>query len=205
VDWDSRFAGEEYLFGIEPADALKRYVPMLVDAGRTLVVADGEGRNSTFLAEHGFDVVAQDYSRVAVAKAQKLAEQKSVEIEFRVSDIHDFDWTAEPYDNVVAIFIQFVTPDRRAQIFEGLKSALAPGGTLFIHGYTPEQIDFGTGGPPNADHMYSGPMLDEAFHDLDILVNRSYHAEISEGKGHYGMSALIDFVAKAPHRQVPLA
>jgi len=76
---------------------------------------------------------------------------------------------------------------------------------LFIHGYTPEQIDFGTGGPPNADHMYSGPMLDEAFHDLDILVNRSYHAEISEGKGHSGMSALIDFVAKAPDRHVLLA
>jgi SAM-dependent methyltransferase len=197
VDWDSRFAGEEYLFGIEPADALKRHLPMLVDAGRTLVVADGEGRNSTFLAQQGFEVVAQDYSPVAVAKAQKLAAQKSVEIEFRVSDIHDFDWTEEQYDNVVAIFIQFVAPDRQAYVFEGLKSALAPGGTLLIHGYTPEQINFGTGGPPNADHMYTRQMLDDAFHDLDILVNRSYHAEISEGKGHSGMSALIDFVAKA--------
>ena len=197
MDWDSRFAGEEYLFGIEPADALKRYVPMLVDAGRTLVVADGEGRNSTFLAQQGFEVVAQDYSPVAVAKAQKLAAQKSVEIEFRVSDIHDFDWTEEQYDNVVAIFIQFVAPDRQAYVFEGLKSALAPGGTLLLHGYTPEQINFGTGGPPNADHMYTIQMLNDAFHDLDILVNRSYHAEISEGKGHSGMSALIDFVAKA--------
>ena len=197
MDWDSRFAGEEYLFGIEPADALKRHLPMLVDAGRTLVVADGEGRNSTFLAQQGFEVVAQDYSPVAVAKAQKLAAQKSVEIEFRVSDIHDFDWTEEQYDNVVAIFIQFVAPDRQAYVFEGLKSALAPGGTLLIHGYTPEQINFGTGGPPNADHMYTRQMLDDAFHDLDILVNRSYHAEISEGKGHSGMSALIDFVAKA--------
>jgi len=197
VDWDSRFAGEEYLFGIEPADALKRHLPMLVDAGRTLVVAYGEGRNSTFLAQQGFEVVAQDYSPVAVAKAQKLAAQKSVEIEFRVSDIHDFDWTEEQYDNVVAIFIQFVAPDRQAYVFEGLKSALAPGGTLLIHGYTPEQINFGTGGPPNADHMYTRQMLDDAFHDLDILVNRSYHAEISEGKGHSGMSALIDFVAKA--------
>jgi SAM-dependent methyltransferase len=197
VDWDSRFAGEEYLFGIEPADALKRHLPMLVDAGRTLVVADGEGRNSTFLAQQGFEVVAQDYSPVAVAKAQKLAAQKSVEIEFRVSDIHDFDWTEEQYDNVVAIFIQFVAPDRQAYVFEGLKSALAPGGTLLLHGYTPEQINFGTGGPPNADHMYTSQMLNDAFHDLDILVNRSYHAEISEGKGHSGMSALIDFVAKA--------
>ena len=197
MDWDSRFAGEEYLFGIEPADALKRHLPMLVDAGRTLVVADGEGRNSTFLAQQGFEVVAQDYSPVAVAKAQKLAAQKSVEIEFRVSDIHDFDWTEEQYDNVVAIFIQFVAPDRQAYVFEGLKSALAPGGTLLLHGYTPEQINFGTGGPPNADHMYTSQMLDDAFHDLDILVNRSYHAEISEGKGHSGMSALIDFVAKA--------
>ena len=197
MDWDSRFAGEEYLFGIEPADALKRHLPMLVDAGRTLVVADGEGRNSTFLAQQGFEVVAQDYSPVAVAKAQKLAAQKSVEIEFRVSDIHDFDWTEEQYDNVVAIFIQFVAPDRQAYVFEGLKSALAPGGTLLLHGYTPEQINFGTGGPPNADHMYTRQMLDDAFHDLDILVNRSYHAEISEGKGHSGMSALIDFVAKA--------
>ncbi len=64
------------IFGIKPADALKRYVPMLVDAGRTLVVADGEGRNSTFLAEHGFHVVAQDYSRVADCQGAKIGQTK---------------------------------------------------------------------------------------------------------------------------------
>ncbi len=49
---------------------------------------------------------------------------------------------------VVAIFIQFAPPADRAMIFAGMKRTLKPGGMLLLHGYRPEQVDYGTGGPP---------------------------------------------------------
>ena len=197
MSWDQRFSGEEYLFGTEPAQALVKLEKYLVPNGRTLVVADGEGRNSVYLATKGFDVVATDFSEVGIDKAKALAAQKNVSVDYRHCDIYDQDWSAEKYDNVVAIFIQFVTPSEIKKIFEGLQSAVKLGGTLLIHGYTPEQIKYGTGGPSNPDHMYTEELLASSFANMSIKLNRAYYAEISEGTGHSGQSALIDFVAEA--------
>ena len=76
--------------------------------------------------------------------------------------------------------------------------ALAPGGVLMIHGYTPEQIAHGTGGPRNPALLYTEDLLREAFGALDIRELNAYEAEISEGAGHSGRSALIDLVAVKP-------
>ena len=193
--WDERFSGNEYLFGTEPAEALVRLKDRLIARGRTLLVADGEGRNSVFLAQQGFDVLATDNSLIGLEKARKLASDAGVAVEYRHEDIYRTDWASEAFDNVVAIFIQFVPPEKQAQIFAGLKTALRPGGVLLLHGYTPEQVAFGTGGPSNPEHMYTQQLLSDSFSDMNVTLNSSYHADISEGRGHHGRSALIDFVA----------
>lgn len=194
--WDDRFDSDDYLFGKKPAQALVRHAPQLIQGGKTLVVADGEGRNSCYLAGLGFDVYANDYSSVALAKAKDLAAEQQVNVTFAMADIYDFDWAQQAYDNVVAIFIQFVPPAERAKIFAGLKQALRSGGMLFLHGYTPQQVAYGTGGPSNPDHMYTNDMLSDAFGDMDVILQQSYEAELDEGHGHSGKSALIDLVAK---------
>jgi hypothetical protein len=69
---------------------------------------------------------------------------------------------------------------------------------LLLHGYTPKQLEFGTGGPPFAENMYTEDQLAADFVGWDILENRAYEREVQEGRGHSGMSALIDFVARKP-------
>ena len=101
---------------------------------------------------------------------------------------------------VVAIFIQFAPPAERATIFAGMKRTLKPGGLLLLHGYRPEQVDYGTGGPPQREHMYTEALLREAFGDIEIVRLAAYDRVIEEGTGHAGMSALIDLVAKKPNR-----
>jgi len=110
--WDKRYAGADYLFGTQPAAGLIALEPHLVAGGKTLVVADGEGRNSVYLASRGYDVRAKDYSQVAKVKAKALAKEAGVDVDFVLSDIYDAGWSDEAYDNVVAIFIQFVPPER---------------------------------------------------------------------------------------------
>jgi len=75
---------------------------------------------------------------------------------------------------------------------------LLPGGLLLIEGYRPEQLAFGTGGPPQIENLYTAEMLRAAFVRLEILELAEYDAEIHEGSRHKGMSALIDLVAKKP-------
>jgi SAM-dependent methyltransferase len=113
----------------------------------------------------------------------------------RAADILAWRWDPEAFDVVVAVFIQFLTPAQRPQVFEGMQRTLRPGGTLLLHGYRPEQVALGTGGPPDPAHMYTETQLRDDFGDMDIVRLASYDAEIHEGVGHSGRSALIDLVA----------
>jgi SAM-dependent methyltransferase len=197
--WNERYSAPGFLFGTEPAASLeeqRRYFP---PGGATaLAVADGEGRNSIFLAECGLTVTAMDSSEVAVEKARGLAAARGVAVDFRLADIGAWEWTPETFDMVVAIFIQFAPPADRARIFAGMKRTLKPGGVLLLHGYRAEQVDYGTGGPPHREHMYTEALLREAFGEMVILRLAAYDQVIEEGTGHSGMSALIDLVARKP-------
>jgi hypothetical protein len=113
-----------------------------------------------------------------------------------VRNIYDINVNTNEYDNVIAIFIQFVPPAQITPVLKSLYELTKIGGTLLIHGYTPEQVKLGTGGPPDPEHMYTKVMLAKIFSEGTILVNREYQNHISEGKGHNGQSALIDFVLR---------
>ena len=193
--WDEKFAKYDFMFGTAPAQGLVRHVAQLHPNGKTLAVADGEGRNSVYLAEQGFAVHAMDSSKVGIEKAKRLCAERAVHVDYELADIFTYDWPQDAYDNVVAIFIQFAPPESWPQIFNGMMRALRKGGVLYLHGYTPKQIDYGTGGPPLASHLYTKEDLAHHFAAMDIRLNHAYEAELDEGPGHKGQSALIDFVA----------
>lgn len=196
--WDERYASEEYIFGTSPNAFLAREAHRIPQGAKVLAIADGEGRNSVFLAQHGLDVVATDISDMAIEKAERLAERRAVRVDFRKVDLSGWDWPAEQFDAIVGIFIQFADPAMRARMFDGFWQTLKPGGLLLLEGYREEQLEFGTGGPPKVENLYNERMLRDAFADWQIEEINSYNAEISEGEAHAGMSALIDLVARKP-------
>ena len=196
MDWNKRFSIEGYLFGADPAQALVKLEHYLIPQGDTLVIADGEGRNSVYLASRGFRVTASDSSTVANIKAKALAASQNVEVNYQVEDFFDIDWSAKQYDNIVGIFFQFIPPDKIKQVLMALRTAIKKGGTLLIHGYTPQQIELATGGPKDVSLMYNKELFEDVFESVEILVNKEYQIKLSEGSGHKGQSALIDFVAK---------
>ena len=194
--WNARFSAEGYLFGTAPNAFLASQVTLLRPGMTALAVADGEGRNSVWLAQQGLVVTAFDLSPVGVEKARKLAREAGVTVDHQIADVNGWDWDARTYDVVVAVFIQFASPEERTRIFAGIRRALAPGGLLILQGYTPRQLAYGTGGPPHAENMYTAAMLREAFGDFEILHLAEHDEVIHEGKGHDGMSALVDLVAR---------
>ena len=196
--WEARYANAgSYLFGEEPAQILVEN-PWVTDGADTcLCVADGEGRNGVWLAEQGLSVASFDLSPTAVERAQVLAAKSGVGINAYVSDWEGWDWS-QSFDLVVAAFVQFMGPEARVRQFETLREAVRPGGRLVLHGYTPEQVEFGTGGPPYPENMYTPELLNDAFGDWRILRLAAYEREVQEGRGHSGHSALIDLVAEKP-------
>ena len=196
--WEARYADAGgYLFGEEPAQMLVEN-PWVTDGATTcLCVADGEGRNGVWLARQGLSVTSFDLSPTAVERAQLLAAKAGVSTNPHVSDWESWDWSRS-FDLVVAVFVQFMGPEARVRQFETLRDAVRPGGRLVLHGYTPEQVEFGTGGPPYRENMYTPGLLGDAFSDWRILRLAAYEREVQEGRGHSGHSALIDLVAEKP-------
>ena len=84
--WNNRFDQIEFVFGTEPNEWLREHAHDWPANSRILSVADGEGRNSVWLAGSGHQVDAFDISEVGVRKARLLAETKGVSVNFTVAD-----------------------------------------------------------------------------------------------------------------------
>ena len=198
--WSARYrdAGDDYLFGTAPNKFLASQAAHFGEGVSVLSVADGEGRNAVWLAEQGCTVTATEISSVALEKAARLARVRHVAVDFVRTDIFNWDWPNEAFDAVVGIFIQFAGPDEQPRQLAGMKQAVRPGGLLFLQGYTPKQLEYGTGGPSAVENLYTEALLRDVFCDWEIVLLREHDDLIEEGKAHSGRSALIDLAARKP-------
>ena len=195
--WTQRFQTDDYIFGQQPNEYLRAQSHHL-KPGRTLAIADGEGRNGVWLAEQGHAVDSFDFVEAAVAKARKLAALRNVALEAVCCDWAQFNWQPNTYDNVVGIFFQFLGPDERLRVFAAIDRVLKPGGTVLLQGYSTGQLQYNTGGPGKLDHLYDEALLLNAFPAYERVDLRTYEAEIQEGQAHRGMSALVGYVGRKP-------
>ncbi len=204
IEWSNRYraVGEQYLFGTDPNRFLARRANHFLNGHTALSIADGEGRNSVWLAEQGLDVTAIEISPVAIEKARRLAAGRHVNVRFVLTDMLAADWPPAELNNafdwVIGIFIQFVGPAGRERQFAAMKELTCTGGRILLHGYTPKQLDFRTGGPSAVENLYTEELLCAAFADWEIEELVQYDDDIAEGMGHKGRSAVIGLIARKP-------
>jgi SAM-dependent methyltransferase len=196
--WEARFATSDYAFGKEPNYFLKSCRQILPRRGRALAVADGEGRNGVWLAEQGLDVVSLDFSPSAQSKACALAAERGVTVTLVRADVHGWDYPQATFDVVAEIFAQFSMPAQRATKWRGMRRALKSGGVLIIQGYTPKQLQYGTGGPKQLKNLYTRAMLEREFGDFRDVKIVEEERDMREGASHSGMSAVIGLTAIKP-------
>ncbi len=194
--WDERYALEGWAFGTEPNDFLKEEANR-IPPGRVLCVGEGEGRNAVFLAEEGYEVVGVDRSQVGLDKAQGLAQARGVFVETVVCPIEDFDLTEGEWQGIVSVFFH-LSPELRKGIHRSVVAGLAPGGVLILEAYTPKQLEFGTGGPPNIEQLPSLEELEEELEGLEFLVARETEREVHEGRMHTGKGSVVQLVGRRP-------
>jgi SAM-dependent methyltransferase len=162
-----------------------------------LCLADGEGRNGVFLAQQGMNVTSVDQSSVGLAKASALAEQRGVSISTAVADVVWYDLGTEQWDAIVSVFCH-LPPDLRRSVHQRVVQALRPGGVFLLEAYTPQQLEFRTGGPPTVELLMTSSSLTEELEGLDMLLNHEITRDIHEGRLHDGPSAVVQVLARKP-------
>lgn len=192
--WDQRYAGDEYAYGKEPNDFLRAEVARL-PVGDTLCLGEGEGRNAVFLAGLGHRVTALDASKTGLEKAQMLAAQNDVEIETLHVDLAQYELEANRWDVIVAIFCH-LPPDLRRKVHGQIAQTLRPGGRFILEAYTPEQLTYRTGGPPNEAMMMDVASLREELAGLEFDIAQEVVRDIQEGTHHFGTGATVQLVAR---------
>lgn len=197
-NWDEQYSREGWLFGTEPNDFLKGEAHRIPE-GQVLCLGEGEGRNSVFLAEMGYEVVGVDSSQVGLDKAQALARERGVFVETVVSAIEDFDLKEGEWEGIVSIFFH-LPPELRKRVHAAVVRGLAPGGILILEAYTPKQLEMGRSGPSKVEKLMTLDLLREELEGLDFVVAREVERDIREGEMHRGIGAVVQVVAVRPER-----
>ncbi|MFD1815868.1 class I SAM-dependent methyltransferase [Rhodococcus gannanensis] len=168
--WDARYAGTEQLFSGAPNGVLVTEVADMTP-GSALDVGCGEGGDSLWLAEKGWQVTALDVSQVALDRAEAL--DVAGRIVWKQADLSARAPEFGPFDLVSAQYFPAVRQPDHATI-RGLLGAVAPGGTLLIVGHDfadlppREELDF------DPDAFYQPAEIADLLGDeWDVEVNET--------------------------------
>jgi SAM-dependent methyltransferase len=190
--WDERYAGREYAYGVEPNEFLRDEAAR-IPAGPVLCLAEGEGRNAVYLASRGHAVTAVDFSRAGLAKAAQLAAERGVRVELVEGDLATFELGSDAWSGIVSIWAH--TPgDVRRRIHAAVPRALRVGGVFVLEAYRPEQLAYATGGPREPARLPALADLRAELSGLELVVARETIREVQEGRFHHGLSATVQVV-----------
>lgn len=148
--WDERYAATELVWSAGP----NRFVAAecaALSPGTALDLAAGEGRNAIWLAEHGWQCTAVDFSQVALDKGATLA--GDLRIDWVCADIASWEHP-HTWDLVVVAYFQVPAEVRRPTLRRAY-AALNPGGHLVLVAHDSSNLTEGYGGPQEPSVLYT--------------------------------------------------
>ncbi|MFC3963486.1 class I SAM-dependent methyltransferase [Nocardia jiangsuensis] len=170
--WDERYASTELVWGAPPNSTVVEHIHgmertaapppepdgTVPELPRALDLACGEGRNALWLATHGWQVHAVDWSQVAVDKGRTVATRLSRSVRTRITwqcaDLTDPAALAGRYELVLMVFLH-LPPDQRRALVRRAAEVLTPGGTLLVLGHDTTNISDGYGGPQDPAILFT--------------------------------------------------
>ena len=192
--WDQRFAEPGFKYGTEPNAFLMEQASRLPAASAVLVPGDGEGRNGVWLAAQGHRVTSVDSSAVGLQKARELAAGRGVALTTELVDLADWSPAPDSFDAVVLIYTHLPDAIRRGA-HRRLAHSMKRGGHLVLEAFHPNQLNYTSGGPKDADMLYTPAQLDADFDGLmRPVLSWCGEVTLSEGPGHQGPAFVTRWV-----------
>ncbi|HYF83483.1 MAG TPA: class I SAM-dependent methyltransferase [Clostridia bacterium] len=101
----------------------------LLEKSKVLDIGCGNGRNSIYLAKHGFEVDGIDFSSTSIEWANQKANENSVSVKFINQSFFDFEASCNSYDFIYdSGCLHHVKPHRRNQYIKRIVDLLKPEG-----------------------------------------------------------------------------
>lgn len=100
--------------------------------GKALDIGMGQGRNTVFLAQQGWDVTGLDLSELGVAEAKDRARKLGVRIDARVQDVFRFDFGQDQWDLVCLMY--FIILASQPGLYQRIAAGVRPGGRVIVEG-----------------------------------------------------------------------
>jgi 2-polyprenyl-3-methyl-5-hydroxy-6-metoxy-1,4-benzoquinol methylase len=191
--WNERYGADAYAYGTKPNQFLAENIASL-PTGKILFAAEGEGRNAVFAAQNGFHVDAFDTSEKGKIKADLLATEKKVQINYQVGMLNDLGYKSNSFDSLVLIYAHF-DDAIRASMHKKLIDLVKPGGTILFEAFNKDQLQYPSGGPKKIEMLFTIEEVKNEFNNCDFSFLRSEIIELSEGEFHQGKGAVIRFIA----------
>lgn len=164
--WDERYREQGSILPSTPAEVLIENAHLLPDKGAALDLACGLGANAIFMAQHGLQAVAWDYSAIAIERLNQYARQHNIELQAEVRDVVLEPPTDHSFDVIV------VSRFLERSIIPQLCNALKPQGLIFYQTFISEKDP--SVGPGNPAYLLEPNELLQLFAGLRIRV---YHEE----------------------------
>lgn len=193
--WDVRYASRDTLYGHAP-NAFFAATLATLPPGTLLLPCDGEGRNAIAAAQAGWDVEAFDGSTVAIDRLHTRAAAAGVAPRASVADAFAFTPSLPSFSCVALIFAHF-PPEARTAFHRRAASWVAPGGTLLLEAFHPDQTAHTSGGPRDPSWLLTCDLLhaDLAGTGLHIESCTATTTVLDEGPLHQGTAAVVRLIA----------
>jgi SAM-dependent methyltransferase len=132
--WNGKFNDPKAEFNREPSklliDAIRGRHP-----GRALDLGMGEGRNTIFLAQQGWQATGVDLADAGVAQAKARAAQLHVNLTAVVDDLDRYDFGKGQWDLIALFYMHAWYHGGKPAPPGRLMAALKPGGLLVVEGF----------------------------------------------------------------------
>jgi SAM-dependent methyltransferase len=188
--WDKKFDVPDFIYTKDVNRFVKELCEPLIEkigaVGKVIDLAGGEGRNSIWFAEHGWQAENIDFSSTALTKFLAFAEERNVSVNCFANraDATGFESVLTPVDIGVCAYLQIPQSDLEDAL-DNLIENIKPGGYLVGVWHALENLDGGFGGPQDPAVLPSESSMRQFLeqYDLEIesLGNRDGQVQTSQG------------------------
>jgi SAM-dependent methyltransferase len=187
--WNKKFEVDEYIYTKDVNRFVKEFGTEIIanrPVGKMIDLAGGEGRNSVWFAEQGWQAEIIDFSKAALTKALALAEERGVADKYfaHIADATGFESVLTPVDVGLIAYLQVSNED----LFDALDTLIEnikPGGYLLGVWHARENLTEGFGGPQDPNILPTASEVREFLEsqpvEIEVLENREGQIQTREG------------------------
>lgn len=182
MNYDLKYLKEWFYWGMSPNSLVVDLVQYLDIDAKILDLGCWEGRDSLFLAKHGFQVTAVDCSEIWTQKLTKLAQKENVMMEIVASDASSYLVHCNQFDVVIAMnVLQFIDQEDVLQTIKQIQECTNDNWLNVISSFIAENVKQKNVVVSKGKYFFDEWELQEIYKDWNILF---YEEKLGDRETH---------------------